>query len=112
MKYSVEQLELSWAAGFFDGEGNTRLNKKTLVLQISQIERAVLDRFCSAVGLGKVYGAYYYSYCAHPLYCYMVNNIDAKKVFYKIRPYLGLTKERQALEAIKNWKEAHAGIVV
>src|SRR5947209_988189 len=70
-KLLAAQIELVWAAGFFDGEGNCRFrldkietnrNKSraygAFVLQIGQTQREVLDRFHAAVGCGKVYGPY------------------------------------------------------
>jgi hypothetical protein len=58
---------LAWAAGFFDGEGcfffgtyrrkDGRIDQWTET-RITQADREVLDRFASAVGLGKVYGPY------------------------------------------------------
>jgi hypothetical protein len=64
-------IELAWAAGFFDGEGNVRnrtaISKKLangttaiytglLHLQISQNEREPLERFQKAVGgAGGIY---------------------------------------------------------
>lgn len=56
--------ELAWAAGFFDGEGNVRAKPNRQharvyyhpVVFIPQIDPQVLERFRSAVGLGKVTG--------------------------------------------------------
>lgn len=51
--------ELAWAAGFFDGEGSVFLSaKKQPRLNIGQNDRAVLDRFLAAVGVGRVNGPY------------------------------------------------------
>jgi hypothetical protein len=57
--------ELAWAAGLIDGEGHFRadLHSKSTTtlcprLDISQVDRYVLDRFRDAVGRGRVYGPY------------------------------------------------------
>lgn len=57
--------ELAWAAGFFDGEGSIytakmgkKAGKHTIHLDIAQTDPEVLNRFYSAVSVGKVYGPY------------------------------------------------------
>ena len=61
--------ELAWAAGFWDGEGSCgcygrndgrkrKASNSYLRASVNQIHREVLDRFCAAVELGKVYGPY------------------------------------------------------
>lgn len=62
----LDTLELMWAAGFWDGEGcmtlNSRPNGKQqhacTVVNLTQVEREPLERFVSAVGVGKIYGPY------------------------------------------------------
>ena len=60
----TKREELAWAAGFFDGEGyiGVTLAKRAItpriVISIAQVDRSVLDKFQSAVGVGKVYGPY------------------------------------------------------
>jgi hypothetical protein len=61
----VNREELAWAAGLFDGEGYVGVRpvqgtaRLFLQVQMTQVDRRVLDRFQSAVmGLGKVYGPY------------------------------------------------------
>lgn len=51
-------IELAWAGGFFDGEGTfyrrTRRKGQEFNIEVSQTDRRPLDRFCAAVGHGKV----------------------------------------------------------
>lgn len=63
----MNREELAWAAGFFDGEGgfyaypNARKkpNQKLYPrIEIGQIDRAILQRFQRAVGLGLMRGPY------------------------------------------------------
>jgi hypothetical protein len=95
------EIELAWAAGFFDGEGcfhaklaNNKSAKRIPCASISQKHREVLDRFCKAVGVGKVYGPY-----AHGIYRYVAVRQDANVVATKLWPYLGSLK-KQAWEKI------------
>ena len=61
----MNESELAWAAGLFDGEGNAGFyahshygNRTTyrLVAQMAQKDREVLDRFQAAMGVGNVTG--------------------------------------------------------
>lgn len=59
----MEKVELAWAAGFFDGEGSVGCYKSrrsssrqyyVLQASVGQLEKSTLDRFCAAVGVGRV----------------------------------------------------------
>lgn len=70
---------IEWCAGFFEGEGNFRLNKakgKQIYphIQIAQVHREPLDAFQATFNLGVVRGPYgpyqtnkqaYYNFCAY-----------------------------------------------
>ena len=106
----VPETELAWAAGFFDGEGNTRWRQDqprserrsrsygTFVLQISQIDRDVLDRFRAAAGCGSVYGPYIRkngSAKEITYYSFQAVGHTAVAGFNRIRPYLSPLKREQ-----------------
>lgn len=93
----TSQIELAWAAGLFDGEGN--IGKKTgterIRLSVTQKERYVLDRFVIAVEEGKVGGPYGpYSTSAH--YRIQLSGTKALKVIDRLWPYLSEPKKEQA----------------
>jgi hypothetical protein len=56
------ELEMAWAAGFFDGEGSIHLHKYPnnshdhIMISIKQTAIEPLERFQTAVGCGKIYG--------------------------------------------------------
>lgn len=64
--------ELAWASGFFDGEGHAGFQQRarnirvsgrrtysTIILDVRQVDRRVLDRFRAAVmNVGHLYGPY------------------------------------------------------
>ncbi len=61
MPFHPDREELSWAAGFFDGEGCFSWTEKSAwgCAVIGQTNRESLERFQRAVGgLGKIYGPY------------------------------------------------------
>lgn len=56
----MNENELYWAAGFFDGEGTIGYHpgKKAIYMKVVQVANEPLERFQKAVGGGKVYGPY------------------------------------------------------
>ena len=62
MRTSWDKIDLAWAAGFFDGEGNVSVKRHNNYTRanasIAQVDRRVLDKFVGIVGFGKVYGPY------------------------------------------------------
>src|SRR5690349_5311058 len=59
---STTETELAWAAGFFDGEGSSKLDRRKdrayISIQIGHVEPGPLHRFRAAVGAGNVTGPY------------------------------------------------------
>jgi len=53
---ACHDVELAWSAGFFDGEGSTFATGDRLHMSIGQRHPAVLERFVSAIGVGRVRG--------------------------------------------------------
>ena len=100
------QSELAWAAGFFDGEGNTRLEQSSdkrrryLRISIGQTEKETLLRFQRAVGgIGKIYGPYQKG-IRQPIWTYSARGNDAKGALNLILPFCSSPKRNQAQEAI------------
>lgn len=97
------ELELAWAAGFFDGEGCTArkkasgTNSTAVFLEISQNDRRVLDRWTAAVGAGRVNGPY----GPRGMWQLSVNNHDqVLRVMVALWPYLDQMKRDQFKAAI------------
>lgn len=92
------KTEIAWAAGFFDGEGTTCLQKQTKSgrdyprIAITQKFPEVLHRFRAAVNIGKVYGPYRH---AAP-YQFVATCHDAVIALRVIWPYLSPIKKAQA----------------
>jgi hypothetical protein len=52
-------MNIAWAGGLYCGEGSATASKgRYPQVTIGQKNREVLDLFCAAVGMGKVYGPY------------------------------------------------------
>lgn len=92
-------LELSWAGGFFDGEGTAYLwQGRRPRLAIGQIDDFVLLRFKNAVGgLGNINGPYAYAKRpkATPHFLYSANGAKALQVAELILPHVSPVKRAQ-----------------
>ena len=107
---SKPQLELAWAAGFFDGEGSTKriyshyFTKKGEVrkpapgvcLSVAQAELKPLLRFKKAVGnVGHINGPYSYRSNQRPYWIWSASYKTAREVFGSLKTYLCPIKKAQ-----------------
>jgi hypothetical protein len=116
---SPVNIELAWAAGFFDGEGGFYINKGdqskrqkwTLQTSIKQVDIRPLERFQRAVGVGNINGPYdshskteppYNRQLIHRWSAYRGN---AEKVAELLKPYLSEPKREQLNKATKQIEE-------
>jgi hypothetical protein len=121
-----KQLELSWAAGFFDAEGHVRMSKRSTyrtkagvhrtynhnvapVIQIAQNDRSVLVRFQKAVGRGKISGPFQYNPRWSPHWrLSMSNEADVAETMRMLMPYLSGPKKRQWKAVLAEIKKARS----
>jgi hypothetical protein len=113
----ARDIEAAWAAGFFDGEGGTYFHGPDLdyvygkgsgrvSMKVSQTERGPLDRFQSAVGVGKVHGPYPSKRGYRDVYRWEVTGYAAiQEASWVLWPYLSQVKRTQMLSALER-KEA------
>ena len=116
----VNREELAWAAGFFDGEGNTSFGSKPTIrrdgsvfkgvmVQIGQAESIpgecpeVLSRFKNAVGgIGVIMGPYPTGH--KPAWRYQASGFEASQaVIAMLWTFLGEVKKKQAKEKLQAW---------
>jgi len=110
--------ELAWAAGFYDGEGHTRVRLVPLdasrrgnqqvqlgvvINQASSPE--LLERFKRAVGVGAVNGPYKKGLPHHkPQYVYSTQSFESvQHCICCMWPWLGSAKRNQALRVLRTW---------
>ena len=97
-------IELAWAAGFFDGEGSTcwtRCHKDqpahSLSISITQIDPEVLSRFQEAVGVGRIGGPYKRKEKTSSQYWqFRANNLEAHQALKLLWQFLSSKKRKQA----------------
>lgn len=106
--FNPDTHELSWAAGFFDGEGTTHLrklsnNSRFAMIGISQVNRKNLERFKTAVGgIGCIYGPYNKKEKNRlPIYMYHATSFaHTQAVVAMLWSRLGDEKRKQAMLAL------------
>lgn len=99
----VDREELSWAAGFFDGEGcvSYAVKGRYACVTMMKVDSRVLDRFLNAVGVGKVYGPYTFKnpdrYSRQPKYQYRAHRREDVQAMAALLWFqLGPVKRQQA----------------
>ncbi len=108
----INREELAWAAGFFDGEGSTTVQRRDKerksdrpVMSIQQTGTGEeLFRFLKAVDDGKIYGPYKRKNPKHkPFYQYMLIGFNrVLPVIEKLWPFLCSDKREQAMSTLIN----------
>lgn len=110
----VDREQLAWAAGFFDGEGNTCCTKGGVRVQVWQCDREPLDRFHSIVGLGKMMGPYTSHHRSFEqsdglsrrgMYCYQIGGFErTQQLVATLWPWLTTIKRAQAAKHLAKFK--------
>jgi hypothetical protein len=108
--YSIKDIELAVAAGFFNGEGTTSINNKAnkvrtvpslrVTVPQTSTNKEELYRFKAAVGVGLIHTCKKSNHRSGFQSQYSASNKDARLVIALIYPYLSLEKRKQADEAI------------
>lgn len=101
---------VEWCAGFFEGEGNFRINKAKgrknyPNLQIAQVYREPLDAFQECFQAGIVRGPYGpYSMNKQSYYNFCVYGDEAVRIAEAMSPYL-FQKKKQIEEALAYYEQ-------
>lgn len=97
------EIELAWAAGFYDGEGSLSTIKPAgtcinyaLTMEVSQVDRRPLERFHNAVGnIGKIVLLKSKRPNCSPIHRLTLTRKNAEKVIELLWPYLSDPKKEQ-----------------
>jgi hypothetical protein len=107
----VEETEIAWAAGFFDGEGSSFAvgPGKRLQMKVNQVDPRPLLRFQAAVG-GDVRGPYKKpNPNSNDYWNWQPSLRKAHEVYALLRPYLSPPKIQQAEKVIEGELDLHIG---
>lgn len=105
---SKHELELAWAAGFFDGEGTTvaashKSGARSLHMTVAQVQLENLHRLRNALGSrGHITGPRVIE-GRKPIYSWRAYGHIAQECINLLRPYLGREKSEQATTALVQW---------
>lgn len=102
----LTDLESTWAAGFFDGEGTTVVRRwknkngterRYMGLAVRQVRREPLERFLAAVGVGSITGPYANAARrSKPTFAWQAGSRDdVERVIALLYPLLSLPKREQ-----------------
>ncbi len=107
----INREELAWAAGFFDGEGCTVLQRSKkhprtyLYTSLTQVNLEPLKRFHNAVGgLGVIYGPYTHGRGRNwaPIHKWHTNKFEhSQAVLAMLWSFLSAPKRAQASAALR-----------
>lgn len=88
----MADIELAWAAGFFDGEGSSTGRHETaprFTIAVSQKDRRPLERFVAALGVGaRIYEG--------RLFSVVLGGAKGIEAMRRLWPYLSEPKREQA----------------
>jgi hypothetical protein len=111
----MSDTELAWAAGFFDGEGNTSFCRNgswkgrqywRLTVQVGQsYSPETLERFQKAVGVGYITGPNVSNRGHADSWKFSIASEKAVSALRLLWPYLSSPKKEQAERAIERWLE-------
>jgi hypothetical protein len=94
--------EVSWAAGFFEGEGTITQTGGRLVVRLNNTDSEPVHRFAAIVGIGEIYGPYQYEvrdgYKRKPFWVWLAEEYDALEVLELLWPWLSARRRLRALE--------------
>lgn len=114
--------ELAWAAGFFDGEGNTQCSIRTrpnslfkrgrsIKMSVGQVDPRPLYRFHIAInGLGKICGPYVR--VKRPKECSsyewrVTNLLETKAVIALLWDFLSEPKQEQIVKVLQKYEDGY-----
>ena len=108
----MSDVDLAWAAGFFDGEGTFSRFGPTPGVSVSQVGLESLDVFAHTVGRGAIGGPYEKATAEiqrKPQWVYHAYGAAAETVFWLLLPWLGPAKRAQGVRAIRLPSEPSPG---
>jgi hypothetical protein len=106
MGMAVNDHDITWAAGLFEGEGSIDIKKSRgyeyLRLQLASTDEDIIRKFHYIVGLGSVFGPYGpYKTGLKQQWRWHISNKKADSVLSCLLPYLGDRRTAKALEIRK-----------
>jgi len=103
---SKPDLEIAWAAGFYEGEGSiSACGGHHLILSLGQVDIEPLGRFATAMPSGAISGPKKQNSALSrkPFYQFQANGEGALNCIRAMWPNLSTRRREQALRAFVRW---------
>ena len=93
---------IEWAAGLFEGEGTITKNRSnSYYLQLSMVDKDVVEMFLETLGVGKFYELKAVTITGKTIYRASIHKIkDVRAVLTKFLPHLGNRRAHKALDCL------------
>jgi hypothetical protein len=101
----MEEREIAWAAGFFDGEGHIHFRRAShhFKMELGQADLRPLERFLAVVGRGKI--AFRPKSTGRDYWVWGLYGAEnVQQVFALLYPHLSAPKREQGDDAIARWR--------
>ena len=101
-----DELQVAWAAGFFEGEGCISNVRKSQSISLNNTDKDVIERFISIVKYGNLIGPYKSNGTKHkhthkPYWMWAVaKKSEVKRILEMFLPYLGKRRRQRAEQAL------------
>lgn len=109
----MDQADISWLAGLFEGEGSIVLpsaHPTTVGLSIFMTDEDIIRRVSDITECGSVSGPYTYK-GKKPIYRWMTSSHrDSARILCAMYPLLGERRKAKAAEAVERYKLATRGM--
>lgn len=105
----TREQEIAWAAGLFEGEGSMTLHESGgntwLAIQLSMVDRDVVERFHQIVGAGTVRIQHRKCERHNTLRTWRVGGADAAEIIIGFLPYFGERRRARALDCLRWFRD-------
>lgn len=106
------EIEIAWAAGLFEGEGNIYShNGRNWELNITSTDKDVIDKFHAIMGVGSRYSG------TRPnrktTYKWTTSRaLEVKRILHLLMPHFGERRRAKAIEAVEGlaWSASNAKV--
>ena len=102
-----DEVQVAWAAGFFEGEGCIKTQKANYqAICINNTDKDVIERFVSIVNYGNLNGPYKSNGRKHkpthkPYWSWEISKkSEVKRILEMFLPYLGKRRSQRAEQAL------------
>ena len=96
MKEGMNEAQIAWAAGIYEGEGCAYTNGVAIRIKLTMCDEDIVRRWGATIGVGRFNGPYQPRSGGKPFYEWSVCKYhDVVRVYEMFKPWLGLRRTEQ-----------------